>query len=348
MAREYRKSKWNWKSLLKRLAMASVILFLVLAGIGQIQKQRLRTKVPPPGKLVEIGDHRLHINCAGKGQPTVIFEAGLGDFSTVWTLIQSKVSEKVHACSYDRAGMGWSERSPNVDSVMDIANDLHTLLNNAGVQGPYILVGHSMGGLYARQYASLYPDEVVGMVLVDSAHEEQILRMPESYRKADAKIASQTRKTLNLLRPLNKLGFLALFPSLIPVTHTELPLSVQAANRSLILSDSRYIETLIDDYRSYPERINQIRESNLTMRDIPLIVISHGYPQPPFELMGMTETTLQQYEPIWQDMQRDLSELSLQGELRVAKESDHYIQLKQPELIVNSINDILQGLYDPS
>lgn len=338
---------WSLANILKRTAVFLLILAVVLVGAGQVARMVLQNEFPPPGRMVDVGGHQLHLYCLGEGQPTVVLEAGQGDFSTVWALVQNEVAQEVRVCSYDRAGMGWSGRSAGDQTAADIAGDLHTLLANAGIKPPYILAGHSIGGLYVRQFASLYPEEVVGMVLVDSVHEEQIDRMPAAYRDADARIASQTIQTLKALGTLNKLGILALFRSLLPSTHPELPEPVQEANQSIIVSDSRYVETLQDDYRLYPARLDQFQVGDDPLRRIPLIVISHGFPQPPLDAIGMTEAVLREYEPIWQEMQKELSMLSERGELRIAEDSDHYIQLKQPEMVVDAIRDVIRTLEKP-
>ena len=143
-------------------------------------------------QLVDIGGRRLYIKCSGdavKGSPVVVLDAGMGAASDVWSLVQPGVAQFARVCSYDRAGMGKSDRAPQVHSSADIVDDLHTLLVNAHVTPPYVLVGHSLGGMNARLYATKYPQDVVGMVLVDSTHEDENDRMlaalpPEVKQKA--------------------------------------------------------------------------------------------------------------------------------------------------------------------
>lgn len=131
------------------------------------------TREPPPGKLVDIGGYRLHINCMGKESPTVILEAGLACDSGSWLTVPSEIAKVARVCSYDRAGLGWSDPGPKPRTSQQMVNELHTLLAKAEIQSPYVLVGHSFGGYHIRLYASHYPDEVVGMVLVDANHHDQ-------------------------------------------------------------------------------------------------------------------------------------------------------------------------------
>lgn len=159
-----------------------VVALLVLAVIGAIY-QAIGTEIyrriyPPPGELVDVGGYSLHINCVGEGSPTVILEAGSGANSVDWANIQPEVANTTRVCAYDRAGTGWSEPGPEPRDLQQIAGELHTLLGNAGIGGPYVLVGHSFGGLYVRMYAEMYPKEVAGMVLVDSSHPDMWTRMP--------------------------------------------------------------------------------------------------------------------------------------------------------------------------
>jgi pimeloyl-ACP methyl ester carboxylesterase len=127
----------------------------------------------PPGKLVDLGGHRLHVNCSGKGRPTVVVENGLGDFSFDWTLVQSRVSYFTRICTYDRAGYAWSDSGPEPRTFAQLNLELKDALDKLGEKGPFVLVGHSFGGPAVRNFAILYPRDVVGMVLVDSAFEGQ-------------------------------------------------------------------------------------------------------------------------------------------------------------------------------
>ncbi len=122
---------------------------------------------PPPGQMVDVGGYRLHINCTGEGSPTVVIESGWGDMSASWGWVQPEVAKTTRICTYDRAGMGWSESSPQPRTAREFAKELHTLLAKANEPGPYVLVGHSLGGYTMRVYAHDYPGEVAGLVLID-------------------------------------------------------------------------------------------------------------------------------------------------------------------------------------
>src|SRR5215212_7284503 len=175
-----RRIRWIGKALL-----GSIVALLVLAVAGAIY-QAIATELaerayPPPGEMVDVGGYSLHIICVGQGSPTVVLDSGLGDFSAAWVRVQPEVSGTTRVCAYDRAGMGWSEMGPEPRDAKQITSELHTLLTKAGIEGPYVLVGHSLGGMYMQTYAARYPEEVAGVALIDSSTEpDQFSRRSEA------------------------------------------------------------------------------------------------------------------------------------------------------------------------
>jgi pimeloyl-ACP methyl ester carboxylesterase len=152
-----------------------------------------------PGRLVDVGGHSLHIDCAGAGSPTVVLEPGLGEISTAMALIAPDVARSTRVCVYDRAGRGWSQDVGAPQSGLEVATDLHTLLDRAGEEGPFVLAGHSAGGLYVMDFALLYPSEVAGVALLDSMSPDQYSEIDgwssfyEMYRRASAVLPSLSR-----------------------------------------------------------------------------------------------------------------------------------------------------------
>src|SRR6185503_1985905 len=152
-----------------------IMLLLLVSKTGFSNQTTAARDYPPPGKMVDIGGYKLHINCSGKGGPTVVMIAGGGDFSFDWSLVQPKVAQFTRVCSYDRAGLAWSDPGPTPRTMRQDAYELHRLIEAAHIKAPYVLIGHSLGGLIARVYEEQYPDEVAGMVLVDPTHEDTVL-----------------------------------------------------------------------------------------------------------------------------------------------------------------------------
>jgi pimeloyl-ACP methyl ester carboxylesterase len=154
-----------------RWALYAVVVVLGIVSVGggyEVVQSASDEEYAIPGRLVDVGTHSLHLNCTGSGSPTVVLQAGGGEMSSAFGWIAPVVAEETRVCVYDRAGHGWSETSGTAQDGAEIAADLHTLLESGQVPGPYVLVGHSFGGLYTLTFAALYPDEVAGMVLVDT------------------------------------------------------------------------------------------------------------------------------------------------------------------------------------
>jgi pimeloyl-ACP methyl ester carboxylesterase len=174
---------------LGRLLLRGAVLIALLALAGMVYQTAAteadQRNFPPPGNLIDVGGFKMHIDCEGTGSPTVILESMAGGVSAQWGWIQPEVRKATRVCVYDRAGFGWSEPDPSAPTLERTIRNLHTLLVNANIQGPYVLVGHSLGGVYMRKYAAEYPDQVAGMVLIDSANPQQWVSYPELFAESD-------------------------------------------------------------------------------------------------------------------------------------------------------------------
>jgi pimeloyl-ACP methyl ester carboxylesterase len=167
--------------------VALVLSFAIIGAIYQyVASSRDLRSYSPPGVFVEVNGYKMHIYCAGGfdgGGPTVILESGLNDGWLSWYKVQPAIARFARVCSYDRAGVGWSDAQPGQPDSLNIALRLHTLLHNAGVKPPYILVGHSIAGIHVRVYQKMYPNDVVGIVLVDPSHPDEMNRLPPQLMK---------------------------------------------------------------------------------------------------------------------------------------------------------------------
>ena len=320
---------WKWT---KRIMAGLLILILVLTVLtyaaGVFAKMRLTRENPPPGQLTDVGGYNMHLYCMGEGSPTVILEAGLNDFHVSWSKVQAEVATEARVCSYDRAGMGWSEASPHPRTSDVMAEELHNLLANSGVDGPYILVGHSFGGIVMRQFAQQYPDEVTGMVLVDSAHEEQITRLPFLKESANEFIGQ-----FRTLSAMSSFGLMALSPATIP--NRGFPDEAYKQYQA-VLATTNYFDASIAESTAFYFGTPSIQTAELG--DLPLIVLSHGLPDETSDGFAMQES---QFEQEWVKMQRELADLSSQGKQIIAQKSGHYIQLDEPELVIDAIRELI-------
>src|SRR5829696_9164849 len=290
---------------------------LALAVIGAVY-QAIATEIdqrayPPPGEMVDVGDHRLHINCVGQGSPTVILESGLGTMSADWANVQPEVAKTTRVCSYDRAGTGWSERGPTPRDPKQIARELHTLLANAGIDGPYVLVGQSFGGLYVRMYDDMYPKEVEGMVLVDSSHPGMWTRLPPEVVATLKPPAWQ----VGAMTFLTRLGVFRLSGG--DMTECGLP-TQQCKEEQAYLHSTRYKVTWGQEMYA-PERDAQVRATG-DLGDKPLVVLSAGDHSRDFAA-GVSPAGRTRFEHTWHTLQSELAALSTDSNHRVVEGAGH-------------------------
>ncbi len=203
----------NLRSLTRRLVLYPLFVAIVIAGVGgsyeTIQEQIDRSTTAMPGHLVDVGGHRLYVQCTGSGSPTVVLVSGLAETSVYWGgWIAPAVAQNTTVCAYDRAGQGWSDPPASPQDGVAVATDLRTLLDHAQIPGPYVMVGHSTGGVYARIFAARYSDQVAGMVLLDSQPNEALTGLPDfpsqysALRRASALFPSLAR--LGVFRLVNQ------------------------------------------------------------------------------------------------------------------------------------------------
>jgi pimeloyl-ACP methyl ester carboxylesterase len=265
---------------------------------------------PPPGQLVDVGGYRLHINCTGSGSPTVVIESGWGDSSAAWGWVQPEVARTTRVCTYDRAGMGWSESSPQPRTAREFAKELHTLLEKANEPGPYVLVGHSLGGYTVLVYAHDYPDEVSGLVLVDAQ------KLPAS----DANSFNPAPKPgVNPLPSwIARIGLVRLLSGPLGSVK-DLPEQEKQAYKAYSVAP-RSVQTFIDEGMGMSEGGAQAKAVT-TLGALPLIVLSAGLDETADHTTSQSGFLL----------------LSSNSQQLFAEESGHEIHIEQPEAAVAAI-----------
>lgn len=224
----------------------------------------------PAGQLVDMGGYMMHLHCTGQGSPTVVLEAGSATPSAVWAWIQPEITRQTRVCSYDRAGVGWSDPSPYPRDAASVAHELKALLQRAGERGPLVLAGHSLGGQYALMFALRYPESTAGLVLIDAQHPDTLFRTPEAHR-----IYQQQLEQADVFVVLSRLGVIRLLG--LSSADPRLPEGAQAElNRAK--NSTSVILTYGAELRAVPISREQLLAAG-HLGDMPLSVISateHG------------------------------------------------------------------------
>jgi len=314
------------KSLLY-FSIGSAALISALASLGaiyQVVATRLsENKHPPPGRLVDVGGYRLHVQCAGPevadgGGPTVVMDAGIGECSLGWCLVQPEVAKFARVCTYDRAGLGWSDPAPTARTSRRIVEELHALLVNAGIKPPYVLVGHSFGGLNVRLYATRFPGEVAGMVLVDACHEDYPIRD---------------------FHPLHvRLGLLAA-PFGIPRLFAGVVVSgnpIFNANSKYppvyrdVVGGTKYLNTVRREWSAVDESWDEARAAKKSLGDIPLVVL-------------LAESDHENF-PFIKKIEAELAGRSTAGRLVLVERSEHHIQHDRPDVVIEAVREVVAAV----
>ncbi|HEX2911086.1 MAG TPA: alpha/beta hydrolase [Chloroflexia bacterium] len=316
------------KRVMRRIALGfgiviCLIASLALAGTGYeaIAAGGDAKAYPPPGQLVDVGGYRLHIQCMGSGSPTVVLDAGLGGSSLDWNLVQGNLSQTSRVCAYDRAGMGWSDAGPQPRTPDHIARELYTLLTNAHIEGPYVLVGHSLGGKNIRMFALQHPDLVAGMVLVDARSEY----VDEHTSPSEATAFQQGIATQgNLYGVTRHLGLIRLFGAGMWGNST-IPEKIRT-EMALLSTTQRSIDTQTAEAAGRAEDDTKL-DAAPSLGNLPLFVLASEQ-----NMTGM---------PAWPEAQKRQAALSTNSHLIVAKGSGHYIQLDQPAVVLDAVRQVV-------
>ncbi len=304
------------------LSPALVLLIICSVGGGAATLRAALAGDPPPmpGQLYDVGGHRLHLSCTGSGGPTVVLVGGMGETSATWGLVQPAIAGTTRVCSYDRAGQAWSDSSPGPTDGGQVAADLHALLRRAGEPGPYVLAGHSVGGPYAMVYAAQYPDDVAGLVLLDSSSPHQFTALPD-YPGSYAFL----RRFTALLPTLVRLGAGPLLDSGVA---GDLPSAAQAQLQAFAWG-TRQLRAERYEVAAYPELFEQAQALE-GVGSTPLVVVT---------------ATTGDRQVGWSAAQDDLADLSPTSDHRLVPATHSSLLLDDSDYTysVSAIEDVVQA-----
>jgi len=310
------------------LHRAMLLLLAVLLGAQQLEIGSA------PGRLFDLGGRRLHLHCTGSGSPTVVIEAGASAFAIDFALVQPEISMTTRVCTYDRAGSGWSDARPDVETPIRVIRDLKALLDAAGEKPPFVMVGASRGGVFVRLFQAEYPADVVGFVLIDPTAEDQLFVMLQGKGVALTSLTPEQHRSMQSTLPAT-----IAVPSRQPQTGApfdRLPPPLYetriALDRKLIASMPRTVSAEVaaesgsGDYAML-SRLSAARKANPgLLGDMPMIVLTRGRGSSPDQQAAHAE----------------IARMSRIGRHMVVTDAYHEIHLSHPEVVVKAVNEVVK------
>jgi pimeloyl-ACP methyl ester carboxylesterase len=311
------------RSILLALMVGSGAL-AVSASFNALAFLRFRKLNPPPGEMLLVNGYRMHVNCTGSGSPTIVLDSGLGNDSLIWGAVQPQLAKTTRVCSYDRAGFGWSDAQPGPRDADHITAELHQLLLQAKVDGPIVLMGHSIAGMYIRDYAARYPEDVAGLIFIDGSTPLQD-ENPALQAAGETGWARQT--SILMQRSVAVSGLLRVSGK---------------CTRPIPGFDVRAGQLLAEDlcYPDFSSVGRELASFNASGHEtvhagpfgaLPVLIIS----QDPAKPLSQKHPPRQivELENAWNQMQEDLKKLSTHSRRIIAKGSTHAVQIDRPDLL---------------
>jgi pimeloyl-ACP methyl ester carboxylesterase len=321
------------------LSVAGLTGLAVVSGVLYEQWSRwdAGNEHPPPGLMVEVDGHRLHLNCTGSGSPTIVMESGGGTTGSLsFVLVQPEIAKSHRVCSYDRAGIMRSERRDGTPSAVQIADDLHSLLTNASEPGPYVIVGYSLGGLFIRVFEQKYPEEVVGMLFVEPAHPEDWERLDplegsEAYEYSSWNHLKQLFLTGTGIARLTGFGNFENLPDEAMIANDFRPYSYPAFDKEMF---------------ALPQMHAEAAETS-ALGDLPIIVLTGEQmlaPPTPEAAASMSPEEVRNWNEwvrVLFEMREEIAALSTNGEHRVIEGSGHSMSYDAPDAVIRGVHDVV-------
>ena len=309
------------------------VVVLSGAAFERVSRDRASREFAPAGRLVDIGGRRIQIDCRGTGSPTVVFESGLDIYgSLAWTTVHDSIARTTRACAYSRAGIMWSDPAGSF-AADSAASDLHAALVKSGESAPWVMVGHSLGGPYIATFASRYPEEVAGLVMVDASHPDQFAR----YQKVVGRSIAPAPFVPKLGAALSWTGLVRLMPQ--PPEPPSWPEAMRHAPAAFLALS---ITGLAAEVAAVPATLERERRA-VSLGARPLVVLCAGNP-PAADERAALSLTAAQGEGVHrehQDLCRDMATWSTRGRLQVVDGASHYIQIDRPNAVIGAVREVV-------
>jgi pimeloyl-ACP methyl ester carboxylesterase len=337
------------KRILKWVAIAigGCLALLLVAGAAwdQIERRHVVATYHAPGRLVDIGGRRMQIECRGTRSPTVVFETALDYLgSLAWAKVYGPVAEFTRACAYSRAGIVWSDDKPGPHDGLGVARDLHATLAAAGENGPFVMVGISLGGPYVSLYTGLYHDQVAGLVFVDASHPDQLKRFAAA--RGEKPDGGEKPYLQELGVKLSWTGIPRLVASLARYSKSETMSTLPPKTREISLA---FFPTSLGAMESERDAMSTTLDEAGAYRNLgtrPLVVLTHGKRVSEAELKesGWSRTEAEKEDGVWLEMQKDMAMWSSHGRQRTIGDAGHFIANDDPNAVIDAIREVVDEI----
>ncbi len=327
----------RWRRVAERIVFSAIVLVgAVVAGsasFNAIARLWFRAHNPPPGQIYTVDSYKMHMDCMGSGSPTIVLDAGLGDDAVIWSGVQPALAKTTRVCAYDRAGFGWSEAGPLPRDADRIAAELHGLLRQARIDLPFVLMGHSIAGIYMRAYAGHYPEDLAGMVFVDGS-------TPMQQENPAFKEMMSKGPPPWVIALVGHAAFSIGVPRLMGACSKGRP-GLDARSSRLQAEDrcELHVDSPMSERRSM-ERSGLETVHTGPYGSLPILILSHD----PQKSLATESSNEKMGETAWNQMQEDLKKLSTRSRRIIAKGSSHYIQIDRPDLIEKEVPLFIQEI----
>ena len=320
------------------LGILSVVVLATVVGVTyEISGRRQAAQdYPAPGKLVDIGGRRIQLDCRGTGSPTVVFESGLDmSGSLSWSMVHDEIAKTTRACAYSRAGIMWSDPSDAHQNGKAIAEDLHTTLMKAGEQGPFILVGHSLGGPYIMTYTKYFGQEVAGLVFVDVSHPDQMQRSSGEDRAELKKIQSRNK----FYAALNWTGLVRAVAAL----DKGMPNRPEWVNQAVKAYRSTSLGSMVNESDASDETLAEAGTfRQLANRPLFVLTAMARFSDQAMSNWKIPATQTNKYKETWTQMQDDLATWSSRSQHQLVPDANHYIQFDRPDVVITAVRSVVE------
>ncbi len=327
----------QWRRVAERIVLSAIVLVAAVvagsASFNAIARLWFRAQNPPPGQIYAVDGYKMHMYCTGSGSPAIVLDAGLGDDAVTWAGVQPELAKTTRVCAYDRAGFGWSEAGPAPRDADHIAAELHGLLRQAKIGLPIVLMGHSIAGIYMRDYAAHYPEDLAGMVFVDGS-------TPMQQENPAIKAMMGNGPPPWVIALVGNAAFSVGIPRLMGMCSRTSPglnaryLRMQAEDHCEL-----HVNSSMNEARNM-ERSGLETQHSGPYGSLPILIFSHD----PEKTMATENSTQKMAEGAWSQMQEDLKRLSTRSRRIIAKGAKHYIQTDRADLIEKEVPLFIQQI----